>query len=144
MHQAGVISEHGQVTMCDLVTTVEGTAALDLKITASDADPAIGDEVEWTVVITNTGARKAIGVGMSCELPSGLTLIDASGPSEHIADNGVTVFRSLPSIEAGKDAVYTVKAECNRAGSHRLRLRVASESITEPLIGEESTQVADK
>jgi len=144
MHQAGVISEHGQVTMCDLVTAVEGTAALDLKITASDADLAIGDEVEWTVVITNTGARKAIGVGMSCELPSGLTLIDASGPSEHIADNGVTVFRSLPSIEAGKDAVYTLKAECNRAGSHRLRLRVASESITEPLIGEESTQVADK
>ncbi len=144
MHQAGVISEHGQVTMCDLVTAVEGTAALDLKITASDADPTIGDDVEWTVVITNTGSRKATGVGMSCELPSGLTLIDASGPSAHIADNGVTVFRSLPSIEAGEDAVYTVKAKCNRAGNHRLRLRVASESITEPLIGEESTQVADK
>ena len=144
MHQAGVISEHGQVTMCDLVTAVEGTAALDLKITASDADLVIGDEVEWTVVITNTGSRKATGVGMSCELPSGLTLTDASGPSEHIADNGVTVFRSLPSIEAGKDAVFTIKARCNREGSHRLRLRVASESITEPLIGEESTLVVGK
>ena len=144
LHQAGVISEHGQVTMCDLVTAVEGTSVLEMKITANDADLTIGDEVEWNVVIRNTGSRDAANVGMSCELPSGLGLIDATGPSEHIAENGVMVFRSLPTIEAGRDAVFTIKARCTREGSHRLRLRVASESITEPLIGEESTLVVGK
>ncbi len=144
MHQAGVISEHGQVTMCDLVTAVEGTAALDLKITAGDSELAVGDEVEWTVVISNSGSREAAGVGMSCELPSALELMDADGPSEHIAENGVMVFRSLASIEAGTDATFRIRARCTREGSHRIRLRVASESITEPLIGEESTLVAGR
>ena len=33
-HKAGVISEHGQVTTCELISSVTGTAALDMKIVA--------------------------------------------------------------------------------------------------------------
>jgi uncharacterized repeat protein (TIGR01451 family) len=144
LHQAGVISEHGRVTMCDLVTEVQGTAALDLKLAADSKSPRVGEEVQYSVTIENTGSRAANGVGLSCELPSGLELIDASGPSEHIAENGVMVFRSVKSIEPGESAEFTIKARCTREGSLRLRLRVASESITEPLIGEEATTVSTR
>jgi uncharacterized repeat protein (TIGR01451 family) len=142
LHQAGVISEHGRVTMCDLVTEVQGTAALDLKLVADSKSPRVGEEVQYSVTIRNTGSRAANSVGLSCELPSGLELIDASGPSEHIAENGVMVFRSVKSIEPGESAEFTIKARCTREGSLRLRLRVASESITEPLIGEEALSVS--
>ena len=144
LHQAGVISEHGQVTMCDYNTVVEGMAALDLKIVSSSKDLAKGDDVSWEVHIRNTGSRAASNVGMSCELPSGIQLVDAEGPSEHIAENGVMVFRSLPTIAPDQEIVYSIRATCLREGNHRLRLRVASESISEPLIGEESATVVER
>lgn len=144
LHQAGVISEHGQVTMCDYNTVVEGMAALDLKIVSSSRDLAKGDDVTWEVHIRNTGSREASNVGMSCELPSGIQLVDAEGPSEHIAENGVMVFRSLPTIAPDEEIIYSIRATCLREGNHRLRLRVASESISEPLIGEESATVVER
>lgn len=142
LHQAGVISEHGRVTMAELPTLVEGTAALELKIAANRTDLKVGDDVTYEIQVANTGSRAAAGVGMSCELPPGLELLQAAGPSEYIAENGVMVFRSLPQIEAGKAAVFAVKLRCTREGQHRLRLRVASESVSEPLIGEESSRVS--
>ncbi len=143
LHQAGVISEHGQVTMCDYSTIVEGMAALDLKIVPSEKNLNNGDEVTWEVRIRNSGSRSATNVGMSCELPAGMELVEAHGPSEHIAENGVMVFRSLPSIDEDAEVVYSITAHCLRAGDHRLRLRIASESISEPLIGEESATVVE-
>lgn len=137
LHQAGVMSEHGQVKMCSYATTVEGMAALDLSITSSRPETRRGDELTWSVKIRNSGSRVATGVGMSCELPNGIELIDATGPSDHIAENGVMVFRSIPVIEPGEEVVYEITGHCLREGNHRLRLRVASESISEPLIGEE-------
>lgn len=144
VHQAGVISEHGQVTMCDYATAVEGMAALEMKIVSSSGQLTRGSEVTWEVHIRNTGSREATNVGMSCEIPSGFELVDAQGPSQHIAENGVMVFRSLPVIKPGTEEVYLITAHCLRSGNHQLRLRVASESIPEPLIGEESTSVSDR
>jgi uncharacterized repeat protein (TIGR01451 family) len=138
-HQAGVISEHGKVTMSEHETTVEGIAVLDLKISASQRQLKVGQEITYEIELVNTGSRSASGVGFSCELPSGLELRETAGPTDYIAENGVVVFKSLPEIEPGKRAQYTVTARCTREGTHRLRLRAASESISEPLIGEETT-----
>ncbi len=144
LHQAGVISEHGRVTMAEHSTMVEGTAALELKIAANRSDLKVGDEAAYEIRVTNTGSKSASNVGMSCELPSGFELIQAAGPSDHIAEHGVMVFKSLPQIEPGKSAVFAVKVRCTREGTHRLRLRVASESINEPLIGEEASTVSGR
>ncbi len=138
-HQAGVISEHGKVTMSEHETTVEGIAVLDLKISASQRQLKVGQEITYEIELVNTGSRSASGVGFSCELPSGLELRETAGPTDYIAENGVVVFKSLPEIEPGKRAQYTVTVRCTREGTHRLRLRAASESISEPLIGEETT-----
>ncbi|MCA9050549.1 MAG: hypothetical protein KDA89_17550, partial [Planctomycetaceae bacterium] len=93
----------------------------------------------FELVIANSGAAAAEHVGVSCELPAGLELLQVSGPSEYIADNGVMVFRSLPEIPAGEKATFAVRTRCIRSLTHRVRVRVASGSIREPLIGEETT-----
>ena len=140
-HKAGVISEHGQVTTCELMSNVIGTATLDMKIVADHRELRVGEEIRWEVQIRNTGTRAASGVGVSCELPAGFEFIEAEGPTKYIAENGVLIFRSIPSIDAAADARLVIRGRCTREGNQSLRLRVASESVTEVLIGEESASV---
>ncbi|HIF00797.1 MAG TPA: DUF11 domain-containing protein [Planctomycetes bacterium] len=137
-HQVGVVSEHGKMTMAEHATEIQGNAQLSLKVVASNRQLYPGDETVFEVRIENTGASPAMNVGLSCELAPGLERLDVSGPSEYIADNGVMVFRSMPTLDPGKTAVFAVKTRCIRAGSHSMRVRVASESVSEPLIGEET------
>ncbi len=141
VHQAGVISEHGHVTTCELTTRVAGTASLDVKIAAGKREIHVGDEITWEITVRNTGSREASNVGVSCELPVGFEFIEADGPTKYIAENGVLVFRSIPAISVGTDAKILVHGRCSREGNQRLRLRVASESINEVLIGEEFASV---
>ena len=137
LHQAGVISEHGGVTTCELETEYEGAAELEMKMVMSKPAVETGDEGTWQIRIQNTGSSPARDVGISCELPAGVTLLDVEAPAAWIAENGVLVFRSLPEVAAGDEVLLEVRVRCERAGNHRLRLRVASTSIAEPLIGED-------
>ena len=141
-HQAGVISEHGQVTTCELSSVVIGTAALDMKIVADHRELRVGEEIRWEVQIRNVGTREATSVGVSCELPAGFEFIDAEGPTKHIAEHGVLIFRSSPTINLATDVKFVIHGRCTREGNQRLRLRVASDSLTEALIGEESASVS--
>lgn len=137
-HQVGVISEHGRMTMAEHETHVEGFAKLDLQIASASPETAAGEESVFTLRIENAGSSSAANVGLSCELPPGLKLIDIAGPSEYIADSGVVIFRKLPEVAAGDVVEFRIRTRCERPGSHRLRARVASQSIQEPLIGEGS------
>lgn len=143
-HQVGVISEHGQMTLAETSTAVEGSAELAIEIAAANEQVRKGENTVFEIRIVNSGTTAANSVGLSCELPPGLQLLEVSGPSEFIADNGVIIFRSLPSLEAGKSAVFAISAQCRRAGQHKLRARVASESVSEPLIGEGTTIGRDR
>ena len=142
VHKAGVMSERGQVTSCALASNVIGTAVLNMKITADHRQLRVGEEIHWEVKVQNTGTRAATNVGVSCELPAGFEFIDAEGPTKFIAENGVLIFRSIPAIDAESDTRIVIHGRCTREGSQSLRLRVASESITDVLIGEESASVS--
>ena len=142
VHKAGVMSERGQVTTCVLASEVIGTAVLNMKIVADHRELRVGEEIRWEATVQNSGSREATNVGVSCELPAGFEFIDAEGPSKYIAENGVLIFRSIASIDAETDVKIIIHGRCTREGSQRLRLRVASESITDALIGEESASVS--
>ena len=137
-HQVGVISEYGRVTMADHTTAVQGNANLDLSVVSSSRSVQTGAEVSFEIRIQNSGTTAAESVGLSCELPAGLELLDISGPSEFIADSGVVIFRSLPSLAGGESAVFVVKTRCSRAGKHSARVRVASETSGKTLIDEQT------
>lgn len=137
--QAGVISEHGGVKIAEHATSVNGSADLKLTVASSSPNIAPGDEAVFEVRITNAGTVAADNVGLSCELPTGLKLVDIAGPSKYIEDSGAVIFRAMPVLDAGETATFALKTRCVRTGRHRVRVRVASESITEALIDEAST-----
>lgn len=144
-HRVSAQTDFGDLASAEEVTQVEGSADLQLELAALPAGGAAtarsGQQATLKVLIRNSGSEPARSVGMSCELPAGMTLIDVEGPSDYIAENGVLVFRSLPEIEAGKSAEFLLQVRCGRPGPSSSRIRVASASTAQPLIGEILTEV---
>lgn len=137
---ATVVSEHTAAVEARTETKIEGTASLVLDVADIDDPIEIGRETAYEVKVSNEGSKAASNVGLSIELPTGMTLVDAAGPSEHIAESGLVVFRSLPELPAGKTAVFMLHVKGSQAGNQRIRARLVSDSIQEPLTEEEITR----
>lgn len=140
VHRAGALSEQGVVSEAQLPTRVDGSSSLALEIVDLDDPVEVGVETVYEIRLRNDGSKAAGNVGVSCELPNGVELITAKGPTSHIAENQIVVFKSLDSLQAGETAVYRVFVRGRVEGNHRFRARLASDSITEPLISEELTK----
>lgn len=138
-HKVGVISEQGKVSTAGHQTKVKGNAKLELKLTSSKQSANVGEELIYKLKIDNVGQAAATNVGLSFEVPPGVDLVEVTGPSEYIADNGVVIFKSLPEMQDGKTVTFTIRARCTRSGEHKVRARVASQSIQRAIIAEEST-----
>ncbi|MEO2031590.1 MAG: hypothetical protein ABGZ35_05855 [Planctomycetaceae bacterium] len=136
LHRAGVKSEHTEISMVSHSTIVRGVPKLFLDVATAEPAPAIGEETIVRILVQNEGSMDAGTVGLICELPSGLEFVSAAGPSDFLDQNGVVIFRSIEAVHAGGEAKYLIRARCLRAGSHRVRVRVGTPSLPEPIIGE--------
>lgn len=140
VHSAAVTSEHGASAAAELATTIDATAMLALEIVERDDPVKVGADTGFEVRVRNDGSKAASNVGLSIELPPGVKYQSARGPSDFLAENGLLLFKSIGRLDPGKTAVYRVYVQGTSAGNHRIRARVASDSISEPLIGEEFTK----
>jgi len=140
-HQAGAVSETGHTCSARHATRVEGIASLVLEIVDRDDPLEIGGATVYQIRVSNEGSKAAQNVGLSCELPTGVRMVAAKGASEHNLANGMLVFDSLRTLPPGKTAIFEVEIRSIQAGSHRFRARVSSDSIQQPLLSDELTQV---
>lgn len=139
-HVARAISEHGAVAEANVATRIEGTASLVLEVLDLDDPVEIGRETAYEVRVRNEGSKQAQNVGLSFELPNGVKLINVKGPTKHIAESGLVVFKALPALEPGKTAIFQIHIQGSDEGNHRVRARLTSDSIQEPLTVEELTR----
>lgn len=139
-HVARASSEHGAAANAQTMTKIEGAASLVLNVVDLDDPVEIGRETGYEITVRNDGSKEAQNIGLSVELPIGVKLIKASGPSEHIAESGLVVFKSLPTLAPGKTATFQVMITAKEEGNQRLRARLTSSSIQEPLTVEELTR----
>lgn len=139
-HVARAISEHGAIAEAKAATRIEGTASLVLEVLDLDDPVEIGRETAYEVRVRNEGSKQAQNVGLSFELPNGVKLINVKGPTKHIAESGLVVFKALPALEPGKTAIFQIHIQGADEGNHRVRARLTSDSIQEPLTVEELTR----
>jgi uncharacterized repeat protein (TIGR01451 family) len=139
-HSAAVTSELGASVTAELATTIDATAKLALLIVERDDPVKVGTETAFEMRVRNDGGKPAMNVSLSIELPTGVKFQSHRGPSELLAQNGLLLFKSIGQLDPGKTVVYSISVLGTATGNHRLRARVASDSIGEPLIVEELTK----
>ena len=139
-HLVRATSEHGGVSDSELVTTVEGASSLAVDIVDLDDPVEVGTEAVYEVRVKNEGSAAAKNVGLSCELDSGMNFVSAKGPSDHIAEKGIVIFRTIPEVGPGQTLTYRVHVSSSKAANARFRARISSESVAEPLTTEELTK----
>jgi uncharacterized repeat protein (TIGR01451 family) len=119
---------------------VEGTASLVLKVADLEDPVEVGSQTAYEITITNEGTASAHQVGLACEIPTGLSLVDATGPSDHRVQAEMIGFRPIDELPAGKSLTFHVHVMGNAAGDQRFRCRLTSESLSQPLFTEELTK----
>ncbi|QDU04656.1 Large cysteine-rich periplasmic protein OmcB precursor [Gimesia chilikensis] len=140
VHHVRALSEHNVKSDAQIQTRIEGVAQLVLEIADLNDPVEIGAETGYNVVVKNDGSKAAQNVSVSCELPPGVELISATGPTQHIAENGVVVFKSLAGLAPGDSVQFQVIVRGSVEGNQRFRARLASDSIRDPLLFEELTR----
>jgi uncharacterized repeat protein (TIGR01451 family) len=90
--------------------TVRPQPAADLAIATSvnDATPNVGDQIRFTLTLTNNGPSAATSVRALDQLPRGLTFVSAS-PSQGPYDPATAVW-AVGSLASGVSATLTITA----------------------------------
>ncbi|MCO5318531.1 MAG: VWA domain-containing protein [Microthrixaceae bacterium] len=98
----------------DEQTPVDPVADLSVDKTADVAELNSGDQVSYTLTVTNDGPSTAEEVVLTDELPDGLTLVSAEGAADEEWDCGSTEGSSvscrLLALAAGESASVTIVA----------------------------------
>lgn len=139
-HYVRATSEQGSVSDAQITTAVEGTSSLAIEVRDLDDPVEVGTEAVYEVKIRNEGSAAAKNVALACELAPGMSFVAAQGPAEHVSENGLVSFRTIPDLGPGQSATFQVRVSSTAAANLRFRARLSSESIAEPLTAEELTK----
>jgi hypothetical protein len=139
-HLIAVNSDSGVEARAQLATRVDGAASLDTEIVDLDDPVEIGGEAAWEVRVRNDGSKSAANIVVVCELPAGVELLTAKGPTESVADAKNLLFKSLSQLAPGQQAIYRVHVRGVTEGTHRLRARITSDALDQPVSIEEATK----
>lgn len=107
--------------------TTNVTASSDLSVTITDApDPAnVGDDVTYTVEVSNAGPSDAAKVVVDLTASMGLTAKSTNGCEE---DPNGTPSCGLGTIKAGEKSSFTVVATADAAGTYTMDASAKSDA----------------
>jgi uncharacterized repeat protein (TIGR01451 family) len=140
-HSATVTAARGIKRESELVTQVEGISALLLEVVDIDDPVEVGADTAYEIRVTNQGSREATNVTIHALVPSELTIRGAQGPTKYRVESQEVLFDPIAKLPPRADAVYRIQVTGVAKGDVRFRARLTSDSLTEPVIEEESTKV---
>jgi uncharacterized repeat protein (TIGR01451 family) len=140
-HVAVCTAQRGLRSEADIVTMIEGISALLLEVVDVDDPIEVGADTAYEIRVTNQGSREATNVEVHALVPRELQIRSAQGPTEYRQEGQSIVFAPIPRLAPRADAIYRVFVRGAGVGDVRFRARLVSESLSEPVIEEESTKV---
>ncbi len=115
------------------IATVEfpAAAALEVTKTVSDAEATIGEELSYTVTLTNQGVMPATGITVTESLPNWLRDITFTPTEGNNYDPAADEW-TIPRLEGGETTTLTISGILSRWGTIPNRARVTAFDQGEP------------
>ncbi|MFO0917685.1 MAG: hypothetical protein U0872_05145 [Planctomycetaceae bacterium] len=135
-----VVSDAGAKAESVVETQIDGAPKLTMEVVDIDDPVEVGVETAFEIRLKNSGTKAATHVTVSCELPDGMQLLSSTGPTDASSKTRNLVFKPLTQLVPGQDVVYRVQVKGIEEDNQRIKVRVSSDSITEPLLQEETTR----
>lgn len=110
--------------------TDDKTADLSLVITSDDLEPNVGQNVIFTVTLSNAGPGTATGVTVTDQLPLGLTLVSAF--CSHGEYSSITDEWSIDAVDANATATLQITAIVSGTGTITNTAEVTASSQPDP------------
>ncbi|HEX3529840.1 MAG TPA: IPTL-CTERM sorting domain-containing protein [Thermoanaerobaculia bacterium] len=116
-----LLHHHNKAGQRAQTVALQGTATTDLAITksVSPTNPTLGQNVVFTLTVTNNGPTAATGVAVTDNLPAGLTYVSDDGGGAYSTGTGIWTVGSL-AVSASATLHITATVEttdqvCNLA-----------------------------
>jgi uncharacterized repeat protein (TIGR01451 family) len=122
-------------------TRILTVPALALQV-ADELDPApVGQDVTYTVTVTNAGTGSDTNVRVTATLPDNLTYVRSTGPTESRAAANTVTFSPIPRLAPKESATWRLTARALRPGDAQLRTSATSDSLKTPSQKSEPTRL---
>jgi uncharacterized repeat protein (TIGR01451 family) len=112
---------------CDEDEVVVTAPDLSIVKTVDDAEVGVGDEVEWTLTVSNSGDADAHDVVVTDALPAGLQLVSTI-PADAL--DGSTW--AVGTVEKGKSKVLKIRTKVTQPGTTENTACITGTSVVEP------------
>ena len=137
----GATNINGQATLVEILrSTVEtqnfdnlDSADLNLNKSVSDATPNVGDQITYTIFVTNSGPATATGVQVTDALPAGLTIVNSSVSQGSFNEaTGVWSVGSIGTLGGTNSAVLTINTMVDTLGAKTNTAQVTAVNQSDP------------
>ena len=142
-HVFRVEAAQGMKANTEIITQVAGLSALQMALTDSNDPVEIGADTIYQLRITNTGSKPETNLLVGCLLPQGMTFVSAACTSQvkFQATGAELVFEPVARLEPQTSITYQIRLQGKAAGDQRFRALIRADSLSQPVLREESTKV---
>ena len=110
-----------------VATTVEAVADLALHVEDPKGPKPVGEEVTYTLRITNRGSKQATNVNLLCQFSEGIEPTRVRGAQAELAP-GQVLFQPIARIDAGQEVVIEVTARSSKEGNITFRAELTCDT----------------
>ncbi len=125
----------------DFVTRWRGRPALNVCICDTEDPICVGDPTSYCITVVNQGSEPDDNVRVIVRFPPEVVPVTASGDSPGAVNGSTVTFAPYDNFGPRQTLKYRVDARANRSGDARVLVEVTSDSITTPIVQQESTIV---
>lgn len=143
LHRAAAVAHRGVKAEAEHETAVEGISALLLEVVDIDDPVEVSAETAYEIRVTNQGSLAASNVVIQALVPKEMAVRGATGPTSYRVEGHEVIFAPLPKLAPRADAIYRVMVTGVGVGDARFQARLTSDSLSDPVVEEESTKVYD-
>ena len=115
----------------DTITLTPASADLSIAKTVSDAEPDVGDEVSFTVTLSNDGPDDASDIVVRDNLPSGLTIV-SSAPQGGTTFDRTSGRWTIPFLANNDSVTLTLVTQVDTVGDKTNQAEVIASSEFDP------------